>query len=105
MKSWTSVKVAMPNDDVVCVALQKAIDVCAVYPKFVAWDGAEWVDIDGAVVPGVIAWQKAPTYDNRAEEILSKLAGCVANDKCEDHDCCYFVALDLFEKLLEYIEN
>ena len=105
MKRWMSVKASMPNEDIPCVVLQRCIGVTAVYQKFSEWDGTEWVDIDGAVVPGVIAWQKAPTYDNRIEQTLSKLAGCVNNDKCEEKDCCYFVALDLIEELLGYIEN
>lgn len=105
MSKWVSVKVGMPVEDVTCIALQRCMDVTAVYPKFVEWDGEEWVDIDGAVIPGVIAWQKAPAYDVRREQALSKLAGCVANDKCEESDCCYFVALDLIEELLKYIEN
>ena len=67
MKQWTSVKTAYPNDGVDCVVLQQCADTIDVYPRFTQWDGTEWVDIDGEVVPGVIAWQTAPMYDRKLE--------------------------------------
>jgi hypothetical protein len=102
MKKWVSVKVGMPNSEIACILLRRDMDSISVYPKFAEWDGKEWIDIDGEAIPGVIAWTAAPTYNVEAEQTLSKLAGCVENDKCENQDCCYFVALDLLEKLLEY---
>lgn len=100
MAEWVSVKVAMPNNEIACVALRRNMDKVLVYPKFVEWDGDDWIDIDGEAVPGVIAWTKAPEYNTKIEEVLSKLAGCVGNDKCEEKDCCYWVAADLIQTLL-----
>ena len=104
MQKWISVKVGLPNSEIPCVVAQRSMNTISVYPKFVENDGTEWVDIDGEAVTGVVAWQKAPQYDLRLEETLSKIAGCVNNDKCENKECCYFVTLDLFEALLEYIK-
>ena len=105
MKEWVSVKVGMPNDEISCIVLQRCMDLTAVYPKFVQWDGKEWVDIDGAVVPGVIAWQKTPEYDGYLEELLSRVFGCYENDKCEEKDCCYFARCSDIAALLEYMNN
>lgn len=103
VSKWVSVKVAMPNSEIECILLRRDMDAAIVYPKFAEHDGVDWVDIDGNVVDNVIAWTEAPKYNEKIEESLSKLAGCVANDKCEEKDCCYFVALDLLETLLENI--
>ena len=105
MTKWVSTKVGMPNSEIPCVLLCKCVDTLDVYPKFAQWDGLHWIDIDGDVVTGVIAWTKAPEYNAKAMEAFSKLAGCANNDKCEEKDCCYFVTLDLIEQLLEYIDE
>ena len=104
MTKWVSVKVGHPDTEIACLALRRETDTLKVYPKFVAWDGKDWIDIDGEAVPGVVAWTKAPEYNIKFEQTVSKLMGCVENDKCENKDCCYFVTLDLLEALLEYIE-
>lgn len=103
MTKWISVKVGMPNSEIECVGLRRTMDSISVYPKFIEWDGTDWIDIDGESVDGVEAWTVAPEYDGKATEALKKLTGCVGNDKCEEKDCCYFAALDLIETLLEYI--
>lgn len=105
MKSWVSVKTGMPNESVDCVVLQRCVDTAAVYPKFCEWDGTEWVDIDGTAVPGVIAWQTAPTYNAKLEELLSRVFGCYENDKCEEKDCCYFARCSNIAALLEYMND
>ena len=105
MHKWVSVKVGTPGNEIPCILLRRDMGITSVYQKFAEWDGNEWIDIDGSVVTGVKAWTKAPTYDSRLEELISKIAGCMENDKCEEKDCCYFVAPNLFEELLEYINE
>lgn len=103
MSKWMSVKTGLPNEDIDCVVLQSGST--DVYPKFAQWDGTEWVDIDGNVIPGVIAWQKAPEYNTKLEELLSRVFGCYENDKCEEKDCCYFARCSDIAALLEYIND
>ena len=104
MNKWVNTKVGMPNSEIACVVLRRSMDALSVYPKFVEWDGKDWIDIDGEVIPGVIAWTKAPDYDQTAEKLLRKLAGCYEKDSCEQRDCCYFARSNELYSLLEYIE-
>lgn len=105
MSKWVSVKTGMPNEDIACVVLIKDIDTVGVYAKFTEWDGRSWVDVDGDIVTGVIAWQKAPDYNPKLEELLSRVFGCYANDKCEETDCCYFARCSDIAALVEYMND
>ena len=105
MARWIKSQWNTPDSQIPCIVTRKCMGLTSVYPKFAEWDGEEWVDIDGEPVTGVIAWRKVPEYNVRLEEALGKLEGCVKNDKCENRDCCYFVALDLIEELLKYYKS
>lgn len=101
MKEWMNVSDSLPDFDVPCVVVNNE----GVYQKFVEFSGDCWVDIDGDIVMDVFAWMKAPVYENRAERIIERIKQCVENDKCEQVNCCYFIALDELETLLEYIKD
>ena len=102
---WIKSQDSIPDSQIPCIVTRRDMGMTSVYPKFAEWDGNEWVDIDGDPVTGVIAWRQAPVYDSRLENALEKLKGCINNDKCEQRDCCYFVALDLIEELLKYYKG
>ena len=104
MEKWISVRTGMPNEEVPCIVLQRRADAAEVYPKFCEYDGENWVDIDGEIVPGIIAWVKAPSYDTMALTAVSKLAGCFDKDTCEVPDCCYFANQLEIAALLRYLD-
>lgn len=105
MTNWVSVKEGMPDTEIECVVAAREHDLIYTHKTFVQWDGYRWVDACGEEVKDVVAWIKAPVFNAKAAEAMSKLLKCLENDKCEQKDCCYFVALDLIEALLKYIKD
>ena len=104
MDKWVSVRTGLPNSEIPCLVLQRVDGMITVYPKFVEFDGTDWVDIDGEKIDGVIAWCKAPAYDNGIERAVQIFTGCVEHDSCEKVDCCYFAKQKEIKALLEYID-
>lgn len=105
MKEWVSVKDGMPNSQIECVVAAREHDLIYTHKTFAQWDGERWIDANGEEVRNVAAWTKAPVFNKRAAEAMSKLLKCLENDKCEQKDCCYFVTLDSIEALLKYISE
>ena len=105
MTEWIRVQEGMPDTEIECVVVAREHDLIYTHKVFAQWDGYRWVDVEGCEVKNVVAWTKAPIFNQKAAEALNKLLKCLENDKCEQKDCCYFVALDLIEALLKYINE
>lgn len=101
MNGWVCVNAGLPNEGVECIVAQKVPDAIMTYKKYVAWDGCDWVDIDGNVVTDVYAWRKAPEFSYFVVETLNRLKECAENDKCERTDCLYFVEPGVIERMIE----
>ncbi len=105
MTKWINVQDSMPDTEIECVVAAREHNLIYTHRLFVQWDGCRWVDAEGEEIKDVVAWTKAPIFNQKVAEALNKLLKCLENDKCEEKDCCYFAAFDLIKALLKYIEE
>lgn len=109
MNKWVSAKETLPDIETACLVSTRVLSMASwkkycTYPLSAAWDGKEWVDVNGDIVYDVEYWQELPKVDERIG-IIEKLIGCVENEHCENKDCCYFTTFDELEALLKYMKG
>lgn len=104
MRRWFSVD-ELPDMETACLVAIK--DDCGRYithPLSAAWDGKEWVDINGEKIDGVCYWQEIPVVDC-SKDAIERLKHCIEKDTCEYVDCCYFASQADMAAVLKYIKK
>lgn len=106
---WIKVTDRLPDEDTIClvscrIADSKQFPKYTTHPLSAEWNGKEWVDIEGETVKNVEYWCELPTV-NKYVGVIEKIEACVANDACEETDCCYFTKQRELSALLKYIKD
>lgn len=90
-----------------CIVCTEVNGLYEVQPIFAMYDAeeAEWVNVVGEKVDGVVCWMEAPTTPVeflRAKKAADELMACYDKDTCENPDCAYFCRQDRIKAINDY---
>lgn len=102
MKGWRKAT-DPPDEGQPCIIATDNDGAVFVHPISAAWDGKEWVDVNGEEVYGVAYWQYMPAFID-CDIAIEKIRCCAENETCEIVDCCYYPLQAELQKVLRYIK-